>query len=567
MRDFLCSRKRGLWLFLAGAGLLLGVAWTQLEGDTGLKKSRETLRKQIYQWGVFERTLTTRNSYSDAEKYSAVWLEATFTGPGGQMYTVPGFWDGGNVWRIRFVPPQPGMWTYTVASSDGAMAGRDGRFTVITPPPALVERNPNYRGFLQVSDNGRYLTYADGTPFFWLGGTAWRANLSRMGFAAQPDDAGPNVAEFPHYVADRRRKGFTAVHIRAGYPTEPEAVNEGGPTFTRRYELINPANFQWLDKRIQHVAEQGMVPVITGQWYMGVADMPLADLQRYWKYLIARYQAYNVIWIVTGEYGFLDDLEKVEQLGAYVKRIDALDHVTAVHPTPNDPFFAYSSAEYFADAPWLDIHVQQTWDQAATRSAMVEDYGRTPVKPAINIEAGYDGLWGWNREMVRQDAWTTYMSGGAGYSYGANGIFNWNDGCCDEEEYSPPRWYDVLDAPSANDMRRLADFFAETAWWEMSPDDDLVSEGYTLVNPGEEYIVYLPPTAVGQAQFQNWPKPFVSRGESVTIDLSEAAGTFNAAWFNPRTGAWLAETAVAGGTEQTIPLPIERDAVLRLWRD
>ncbi len=130
-----------------------------------------------------------------------------------------------------------------------------------------------------------------------------------------------------------------------------------------------------------------------------------------------------------------------------------------------------------------------------------------------------------------------------------------------------PRWYDVLDAPSANDMRHLADFFAGTAWWEMSPDDDLVSEGYALVNPGEEYIVYLPPTAVGQTQFQNGPKPFVSRGESVTIDLSGAAGTFNAAWFNPRTGEWIGETAVAGGTEQTLPLPMERDAVLRLWRD
>ncbi len=26
---------------------------------------------------------------------------------------------------------------------------------------------------LKVSPNGRYLTRADGTPFFWLGDTAW----------------------------------------------------------------------------------------------------------------------------------------------------------------------------------------------------------------------------------------------------------------------------------------------------------------------------------------------------------------------------------------------------------
>ncbi|HIP73855.1 MAG TPA: DUF5060 domain-containing protein, partial [Anaerolineae bacterium] len=178
--------KRGLWFLLAGVSLLLGMVWVQIEGDTGLKKSRESLRKQIYQWGVFERTLTTKNLYSDEEKYDVVWIEATFTGPDGQRYTIPGFWDGGNVWRVRFAPPQPGVWAYTLASSDGVMDGRHGRFTAAAPPAALVERNPNYRGFLQVSDNGRYLTYADGTPFFWLGGTAWRANLIRMGFAAQP---------------------------------------------------------------------------------------------------------------------------------------------------------------------------------------------------------------------------------------------------------------------------------------------------------------------------------------------------------------------------------------------
>lgn len=553
-------------LLLAVIGFLAGAAWVQIDRDNGLKKSRGVLPKQFYQWGVFERNLTAGQSYSAVKSYGTVWLEATFTGPSGQRYTVPGFWDGGDVWRIRFAPPEPGRWSYEVASSDAAMAGQVGGFTAVSPSPEQLAENPNFRGFLRVSANGRYLTYADGTPFFWLAGTAWRANLIRMGFAAQPDDGGPDVAEFQHYVDDRRAKGFTAVQIRAGYPTEPEAVNEGGPTFIRRYERINPENFQWLDKRIQYVADQGMVPVITGQWYMGVADMPLADLQRFWRYLVARYQAYNVVWIVTGEYGFLDDLQKVDQLGMYVSQIDALNHVTAVHPTPNEPFFAYSSAEHFAAAPWLDIHVQQTWDQAATRSAMVMDYGREPVMPAINIEAGYDGLWGWNREMVRRDAWTVYLSGGAGYSYGANGVFNWNDGCCDEEEYHPPRWYDVLDGPSANDMRHLAAFFARTAWWEMVPHDELASEGYLLAKPGEEYVVYLPPTAVGRSQRFHWFKSFVSSNDSVTIDLTEAQGMFKAAWFDPKTGEWLAETAVTGGKPHTFLLPVERDAALRIWR-
>ncbi|HIP70490.1 MAG TPA: hypothetical protein EYH05_03745, partial [Anaerolineae bacterium] len=128
-------------------------------------------------------------------------------------------------------------------------------------------------------------------------------------------------------------------------------------------------------------------------------------------------------------------------------------------------------------------------------------------------------------------------------------------------------WYDVLDAPSANDMRHLAGFFSGIAWWTLTPQDDLASEGYVLANPGREYVLYLPPTAVSQSKWQHWAKPFISRQNAVTIDLSGVTGVYNAAWFNPRTGEWLAETAVVGGTQQTISIPIERDAVLRLWRD
>ena len=46
-------------------------------------------------------------------------LQVIFTGPGGQAYNVPGFFDGdgkgdasGNVWRVRFTPDQPGEWIY-----------------------------------------------------------------------------------------------------------------------------------------------------------------------------------------------------------------------------------------------------------------------------------------------------------------------------------------------------------------------------------------------------------------------------------------------------------------------
>ncbi|MBX5439675.1 MAG: DUF4038 domain-containing protein, partial [Thermoflavifilum sp.] len=52
---------------------------------------------------------------------------------------------------------------------------------------------------LRVSDNHRYLVYADGEPFFWLGDTAWELfhRLSRDSCLM--------------YLDDRAAKGFTVI--------------------------------------------------------------------------------------------------------------------------------------------------------------------------------------------------------------------------------------------------------------------------------------------------------------------------------------------------------------------
>ncbi|MGC3953128.1 MAG: DUF5060 domain-containing protein [Propionicimonas sp.] len=60
-------------------------------------------------------------------------VELTFTGPAepadpapftvsfrsdGAQVTVPGFWDGGTCYRVRFDPPLPGRWVWCSSSSD-----------------------------------------------------------------------------------------------------------------------------------------------------------------------------------------------------------------------------------------------------------------------------------------------------------------------------------------------------------------------------------------------------------------------------------------------------------------
>jgi hypothetical protein len=81
----------------------------------------------------------------------------------------------------------------------------------------------------------------------------------------------------------------------------------------------------------------------------------------------------------------------------------------------------------------------------------------------------------------------------------------------------------------------------------MMPRNDLASSTYCLADPGREYLVYLP------------------EGNKVTLDLSDATGTFSVEWFNPSTGDIKSGGTTAGGSLQTFTTPFgERDAVLYL---
>ena len=54
-------------------------------------------------------------------------------------------------------------------------------------------------GKLHVSSNGHYLSYEDGTPFFWLGDTGWEL-FHRL-----------KLAEIATYLDNRKQKGFNVI--------------------------------------------------------------------------------------------------------------------------------------------------------------------------------------------------------------------------------------------------------------------------------------------------------------------------------------------------------------------
>jgi hypothetical protein len=95
-----------------------------------------------------ERSVPNPRLYADP--YRDVTLEVTYTRPDGMTVPFWGVYDGGNTWKIRFMPDQVGTWRYTARFSDGAPSTQGSFLCVGSDLPGLIsrdEQNPQWFGF------------------------------------------------------------------------------------------------------------------------------------------------------------------------------------------------------------------------------------------------------------------------------------------------------------------------------------------------------------------------------------------------------------------------------------
>ncbi len=208
---------------------------------------------------MIELSFTSSKTYTDP--FNQVTLDVIFTDPAGHDMRVPAFWDGKNVWKVRYASPVVGIHTFHTDFADASDTGLHDITGKVEIKP-YTGNNPLYiHGPLHVSNNKRYLEHFDGKPFFWLGDTWWMGLCHRLHW---PDEV--------HTLAeDRKAKGFTVIQIVAGlypdmYPFDPRGANEGGFPWEKDYTAINPAYFDEADKRLMYLADEGLTPCIVGAW-------------------------------------------------------------------------------------------------------------------------------------------------------------------------------------------------------------------------------------------------------------------------------------------------------------
>ncbi|HVM46475.1 MAG TPA: DUF4038 domain-containing protein [Candidatus Acidoferrum sp.] len=381
-----------------------------------------------------ELTFTASRTYADP--FNDIALDVTFIDPRGRELRAPAFWAGGQTWKARYASPVPGTHTFRSEASDTRDTGLHGITGKVEIKP-YSGQNPLYlHGPLQVSHDRRYLEHADHTPFFWLGDTWWMGLCHRLHW---PD-------EFQQLTADRKAKGFNVIQIVAGLypdmpPFDPRGANEAGFPWETNYARIRPEYFDAADQRLDYLVQQGFTPCIVGAWGYFMPWMGVDKMKTHWRYLIARYGAWPVVWCAAGEAnlpwylakGFpYDDRRQVRdwtEVMRFIRATDPFHRPLTIHPTGLGRLSARNATD---DAALLDFDMLQTPHGRreavpVTVKTVRESYADTPIMPVIDGEASYEMLSDslpteWTRRMF----WLCMMNGAAGHTYGANGIWQCN---------------------------------------------------------------------------------------------------------------------------------------------
>jgi len=514
-------------LFSLGAITVAVVCCTAAVADT----------QRIERYAVYEVALQAQGQY--ANPYVDLTAAAELMPPeaGGQPRSVPLFWDGGANWKLRFSPDQVGVWKWSIKSRDAGLDGKTGSIEVLTSKRAGSIRP--MKGYPQ------HFERQDGKPFWFLGDTAWAL------YTDSTEEKHDRAAAL-RYVDVRAGQGINVLHSML--LSEAGWGNQGGkPWEDLAAEKLNPGYWQEVDLRLAHANAKGVVCGLALAWGDKRKQEPFAwrmfpDVEarkRYARYIAARYSAYDVYFLVSGEWHgevrtrpSTDDAVRQEfiEIGDALAEADPHERMIAIHPMT-----AQGSVREFNTAKWMSFgDYQQNYRDLHGR--VLES--RATNKPVVNSEYGYflrdqtgDGVPdkdnSTSADAMRHATWDIVMAGGYVVTGFGTTYFGGNrdPGPFDLDAKKNDVWEAQL-----GHLRRV---FLPVQWWKLQPHDELLAcetprgkEGkefnqtvppattyWCLADPGQQYLVY-------------------ARGLSaaVALKLDPQAGMLSAMQFNLRTG-------------------------------
>jgi hypothetical protein len=374
-------------------------------------------QQQVQQWMRFEVQL---NYAHKGNSFTEVEIAAKFTSKD-TSYWVNGFYDGSNIFKIRFMPEKTGTWQYITRSNIKQLNNKKGTFECVTA-------NANNHGIIRVSNTYDF-KYADGKLYYPVGTTAYAWN--HMGKQLQQT----TLQSFKNASFNKVRmcvfpKDYNLVKEEPEiYPFPFSGMEKGPDGNTRKawdLTVFNTEFFKVLEKQVDDLNDLGIEadmilfhPYDKGRW--GFDSLPMDVNLRYIKYVVARLGSFkNIWWSVANEW----DLVKYKThdewitLSKAVSNADPYHHLLSIHGSTAKyieywlPEFSHISIQ--DEAPVLN------WGAA---SILRNAYN----KPIIYDEVGYEGnlasRWGrYSGEEMSHLMWMgaiggTYVTHGESYMF------------------------------------------------------------------------------------------------------------------------------------------------------
>jgi hypothetical protein len=466
-----------------------------------------------------------RNPFTD------VTLRGWFAKAGAvERRNVEGFCDSpdGSVFRIRFMPPSPGDYTYSVAYQQGDFQKNfTGTFRASDGHrrgPVRVDAEYPWH-FIWEGSREHY--FFNGTTAYWLPGWSeeriinnsierlHRLKVNRMRVLLS------GAANISWGESVMTGENFT-VFLRPWIAQAPQSYDHPGFDFTR----FNVPYWQKWERMLRFARDRDVIisVVLDISTHQAQAPAGSEDERRYIRYAVARLSAFsNITYDLGDDLDSFRDEKWARETGTLIESWNPYKHLATSHPVHREHQDRASG--------WFGFTSIQDWSRRQ-HALMLEERqiqmktGR--IIPQTNEEYGYEDHYphwapappGDSAETLRQTAWDIAMAG----AYGTTG---------ESARRGTNIWPDTgggwINGRGDDTMvmlkgyEHMVDFFTSFEWWKTEPHDELVNNGaYCLAKPGELYAVYLP------------------KGGDVSIKLEP--GSYEAKWFNAFTG-------------ETVPLP------------
>jgi hypothetical protein len=450
-------------------------------------------------------------------------------------YQALGFWYGlaadgqtldNTAFRIRTaLPPGTWQWQLSCAMQTGASAStptcvsdsglnRSGRFQIASSSTGnFLYKN----GFLQKSGDNRYLVA--GPPisttnykrFFWLGDTAWNANLLMTYGNWQSyinDRSSPTVGTGSQFSVVQiaiapKAIGTTDTSGNPPFdPAGPTCTGDGpGPCFR-----WNPRFWKAVDDKIDYANQTGIVVLLasfieplskstmTGNSTVATAATEAAIFA---QSVAARYAGNFVIYSPGFDNTLPDNTGIINTVGSALGNNSSVltpRQLVTNHSAGASDVSLYTT--YLQSQPWLAFELYQSGspgnnqadeltkitDRASSMATTL--FGATPTKPVINGEAVYPGQqtvndWAPNHTpyRARQTAYYSMLSGAMGYTMGTCGVVDWGIGHGSVGCNASPVWTWTSPDPTftATTMKAMKAVVQSIYWEHLKPEPSRIS--------------------------------------------------------------------------------------------